>query len=460
MKICKKMGKTTIFGRADRDMTEGSIAKHLLLFALPLLAGNIFQQLYNTADSVIVGNFVGRDALAAIGGSAPITGMFVNFFSGLASGAGIVISNHYGARDGAKLRDAVQTTYTLMLCLSAVITLLGVYLTPLMLRLMKTPADVFPQAETYLKIYFWGVSGLLMYNAGAGILRAVGDSRRPLHILTFCTLLNIVLDYIFVKPLAMGVAGAAIATIISQFVSAFMVLGILSATEGEYRVQPLKMQICTAELSKIAKIGLPTAIQMAITSFSNVFVLSYINAFGSEYMAGWSAYIKIDSFAIQPVLSLSIAITTFVGQNLGAGKTERVNRAPLCGLAMAAAILTATITPVMVFAPQLVALFGDDAELIRCGTYFIRTVSPCYAAFGINQVYGGMLSGRGDTKVSMGIMLFSFVLVRQVYLYAVSAAGLGLAAVSYGYPVGWAACAMLFLAYYYTKGKNVNRLKA
>ena len=444
--------------RADRDMTEGSIAAHLILFALPLLAGNIFQQLYNTVDSVIVGNFVGKEAFAAIGSSTPVTGMFVNFFSGLAAGAGVLISNHYGAKDKKGLSDAVKTTYTFALILSLIITFAGVLLTPALLKMMNTPEDVFGQASVYLRIYFWGVSGLLLYNTGAGILRAVGDSKSPLYVLIFSTVLNIVLDYIFVKPLAWGVAGAAVATVISQFVSALILFYILSSTQSEYRLDPFRPGICLPELRKITRLGLPTAIQMAVTGFSNVFVLSYINAFGSSCMAGWSAYIRIDSFAVQPIFSMTVAITTFVGQNLGAGRTDRVKKMPLYGLSMAAILLFLTISPVVLFAPWLAGLFGKDPELIEYGTYFIRTLSPFYVFFGINQVYSGILSGKGDTKVCMGIMLFSFVLFRQLYLYTVSAMNLGFVAVSYGYPVGWIMCSLLFVCYYYTKGRNVNRL--
>ena len=458
MALSIRSRKGSVLQRSGRDMTCGSIVGHLFFFAVPLLIGNIFQQMYNTVDSIIVGNYVGKEALAAIGGSAPITSLFINFFSGLTSGAGVVISNYYGAKDEKRLNGAVQTTFTVMLIMSVIITFLGIVLTPLMLRLMKTPEDVFNQAALYLKIYFAGISGLLLYNVGAGILRAVGDSETPLFILILCTVLNIILDYIFVKPLCWGIAGAAVATILSQFVSAVLVFAILGRTKAAYRVDLTKPSICGPLLKAIAKIGMPTAIQMAVTSFSNIFVLSYINAFGSDYMAGWAAYIRIDNFAIQPVLSLSIAITTFVGQNLGAGKTERVRVMPGYGLLMAAGILLMTILPVILFAPQLVRLFGDSPELIACGTYFIRTISPCYAAFGINQVYGGILAGKGDTKVSMGIMLFSFVLFRQLYLYIVSRMGLGLQAVTYGYPVGWAMCAVLFLAYYYSVGKNRNKL--
>ena len=451
--------KRSFLRSSERDMTSGSIAAHLLLFSLPLLIGNVFQQLYNTVDSIIVGNYVGKEALAAIGGSTPIVNTFIMFFSGLCSGAGVVISNYYGAKNEEKLRRSVQTTFVLMLGLSAVLTVLGVALTGPMLKLMKTPPDVFDQAATYLRIYFGGLSGLLLYNTGAGILRAVGDSRRPLYILIFCTVTNTVLDYVFVKPLGWGIAGAAYATILSQFASAVLVILLLLRSKASYRLDLHDLRMSTGVLRSITTIGMPTALQSAITAFANVFVLSYINAFGSSHMAGWAAYIKIDSFAIQPGMSLSIAITTFVGQNLGASREDRVRLMPRYGLIMAGILLSLTITPIILYAPQLVALFNQDEEVIRLGTYFIRTISPLYAAFGINQVYRGILVGRGDTLVSMGIMLFSFVLFRQVYLLAVSHLGFGLRAISYGYPAGWIMCAALFLVYYYARGRHVNRMK-
>lgn len=435
-------------------MTSGSIPRHLLLFALPLFVGNVFQQLYNTVDSVIVGNYVGKEALAAIGCTAPIINTFISFFSGLSSGAGVIISNYYGAKDKKNLQNSVHTTLALTFILCLLITALGVLFTPALLRMMKTPEDVFREGVVYLRIYFYGVSGLLLYNTGAGILRAVGDSSRPLYVLIFCALTNTVLDIFFVKTLRWGVAGAAWATIIAQALSALIVLSILVSSKADYRIRLKALKLSRGVLGAIASIGMPSAIQMAITAFSNVFVQSYVNRFGSSYMAGWAAYEKIDSFAMQPMNSLSLAITTFVGQNFGAGKVERVRSGPKYGLMIGFSITLILIPPLMIFAPQLVALFNREAEVIRFGTYFIRTISVFYGALCVNQVFSGMLRGGGDSIPSMVIMLFSFVLFRQIYLFTVYRLGIGIRAITLGYPVGWMMCSTLLLIYYYTRGRK------
>ncbi len=439
--------------RHDKDMTTGSIPLHLLQFAVPLLIGNVFQQLYNTIDSIIVGNYIGKEALAAIGCSSPIINTFINFFSGLASGAGVVISNYYGAKDKDRLHRSVQTTVTLTLILCVVLTVLGVLLTPMMLRMMQTPDDVFASGAQYLQIYFGGISSLLLYNIGAGILRAVGDSTRPLYILIFCAVLNTILDIVFVQVFRWGIAGAAVATVVSQLLSAGVVFYILISAKEDYRFQPGKLMLSRRILGMICSIGLPSAIQMAITAFSNVFVQSYINRFGSSFMAGWTAYVKIDGFAMQPLNSLSVAITTFIGQNFGAGEVARVRKAPRYALALGAVIFIVCVPPLMIFAPQLVRLFNRDPEVIRHGAYFIRVISPFYVAFCINQVYTGMLRGSGDSIASMVILLFSFVVFRQIYLFTAYRLNLGVLSITLGYPVGWVMCASLLLIYYYTKGK-------
>ena len=435
--------------RRDTDMTQGSIPRLLISFAVPLLIGNIFQQLYNTVDSIIVGNFVGRQALAAVGCTGPIINALIGLFAGLASGAGVVISKFYGAKDDEKLHASVQTTIALTLIMCVVLTFLGVIATPFMLRLMATPDDVFPEAVEYLRIYFWGVSGLLLYNIGAGILRAVGDSTRPLYFLIFSALTNTVLDVVFVKYLGMGIAGAAIATIVSQFMSAILVMLLLSRTHSAYRVDYLKLRMTGSILRKICAIGIPAALQLAITAFSNIFVQSYVNRFESACMAGWAAYNKIDAFAMLPMMSLSLAITTFVGQNLGAGDLRRARSAPKYGLIMGFIMMLVILGPLMIFAPQLTSLFNQEPEVLQFGSFFIRIISPFYLAFAVNQVYLGALRGAGDTKMSMYITLGSFVLFRQIYLYISYRLGGGITAVALGYPAGWVLCSVLLLLYYY-----------
>ena len=441
----------SVLQRKDTDMTYGSIPRLLITFAIPLLIGNLFQQLYNTVDSIVVGNFVSKQALAAVGCSTPIINMLIGVFMGFSSGAGVVISQYYGAKDGEKLHDAVQTAITLTLILCAVLTAVGVTAAPFLLRMMDTPADVFPEAVEYLRIFFWGMTGTLLYNMGAGVLRAVGDSTRPLYFLIFSTLLNTVLDVLFVRFFAWGIAGAAWATVISQCISALLVMLLLSRAKTDYRVDYRRLGIRGRILRKILAIGLPSALQLGITAFSNVFVQSYINRFDSSAMAGWAAYLKIDSFAMLPMMSLSLSITTFVGQNLGAGNRDRAISAPKLAMKMGLAVMVVILTPLMIFAPQLVRLFNGDPEVLRFGTWFIRVISPFYLTFSANQVYMGALRGAGNTRSPMFISLGSFVVFRQIYLFVSYRLGGGLLAVTLGYPAGWILCSVLLYFYYHSR---------
>lgn len=439
---------TSVLKRRDTDMTVGSISRLLIYFALPLLIGNIFQQLYNTVDSIVVGNYVNKQALAAVGCTGPIINALIGLFAGLASGAGVVISQFYGAKDREKLHSAVQTTVTLTLLMCVVLTVLGVLLTPYMLRLMDTPEDVFVEAVEYLRIYFWGVSGLLLYNIGSGILRAVGDSTHPLYFLIFSALTNTVLDVLFVKFFNMGIAGAAIATIIAQGISALLVISMLIRSTADYRIDLRGLHLSGSMLKKICAIGIPSALQMGITAFSNIFVQSYINHFESSCMAGWAAYNKIDAFALLPLMSLSMSITTFMGQNLGAGQLERAKKGPVVCLGISLVIMVLILTPLMLFAPQLVSLFNQEEEVLRFGTLFIRMISPFYLLCSVNQVFSGALRGAGDTKTTMFIMLGSFVVFRQIYLFLVYRMGGGIVPIALGYPAGWILCSAILLLYY------------
>ena len=443
--------------RHDTDMTQGSISKLLFAFAVPLMLGNLFQQLYNTVDSLIVGNFVSKQALAAVGCTGPIINTLIGLFSGLAAGASVVISQYYGAKDEEKLGKAVHTTVMLTLVTCVVLTVVGVWATPLMLELMDTPSDVILEAELYLRIYFGGVSGLLLYNIGSGILRAVGDSTRPLYFLIFSAVMNTVLDLFFVAVLEQGIAGAAIATIISQFVSAILVMLLLLRSKEPYRLALSQLRMHKGMLRRICNIGIPSSLQMGITAFSNIFVMGYINHFESSCMAGWTAYNKLDALAMLPMQSLSLALTTFVGQNLGAGDLKRAKSGPKYGLIMGFIVTLMILVPMMVFAPQLTALFNDDKEVIEFGTLFVRLCSPFYVAFVINQVYSGALRGAGDTKNTMYIMLFSFVAFRQLYLFIVSRLGATAGVIALGYPMGWMMCSALLLIYYY-KGHWARKL--
>lgn len=439
--------------RKDTDMTAGSIPRLLISFAIPLLIGNLFQQLYNTVDSIVVGNYVGKEALAAVGCTGPVINALVSVFIGLSTGSTVVIAQYFGAKDFEKLSQAVHTTILLTLATCVLLTVVGVLATPAMLRMMQTPEDVFDQAAEYLRIFFCGITGVHLYNSCAAILRAVGDSTRPLYLLIFCTLTNTVLDVLFTGFLGMGIAGAAWATVISQFLSAILVMRLLLRTDADYKVELSKLRIDLPILRKICLIGIPSAVQMGITSLSNVFVQSYVNRFESTILAGWTAYNRVDSFAMLPMMSLSTSITTFIGQNLGAGNLDRAKKAVRIGVVMGLVSMTILLTPLMLFAPQLTRLFNSDSEVVRYGSWFIRVISPFYLAFAINQVYLGALRGAGNTRSSMFICLSSFVVFRQIYLFVSYRLGGGLTAVALGYPAGWVLCTILLLLYYYL-GKN------
>ena len=434
--------------KREIDMTRGVIWKRLLLFALPLLAGNVFQQFYNTVDSIVVGNFVGKEALAAVGSVGPVINSLIGFFMGLSTGAGVVISQAYGAKNDEKVSRTVHTTLIMTFFLCIVFSILGVLMTPAMLRLMDTPEDVFPESSGYLRVYFAGVSGLMFYNMGAGILRAVGDSKRPLYFLIFSACMNTVLDVLFVAVFRMGIAGAAWATVISQVLSAVMILFVLSRTKGAYQIKKSCLRMDIKTLKEIVSLGLPAAVQMMITSFSNIFVQSYVNAFGSSIMAGWSAYTKIDQFILLPMQSVSLAATTFVGQNYGARKMDRIKKGTGTAVRLSMTTTLVLMIPLLAFAPFLVELFNRDAEVIQYGAMLLRMMSPFYLVCCINQVYASSLRGLGNTKAPMVIMLSSFVVFRQIYLFIISRLIGTIRAVAFGYPAGWIVCSVSLLIYY------------
>lgn len=434
--------------KADTDMTTGSIVKHLLMFAVPLMIGNLFQQLYNTVDSIVVGKFVGKEALAAVGSVTPICNMLIGFFNGFASGAGVIISRYYGAHDSGNVRKSVQTTMAMTYVLSVFLSILGVALVPPLLRMMETPEDVFGQAAEYLRIYFAGLSGLLIYNMGAGILRAVGDSRRPLYFLIFSTVTNTVLDIVLVKTMDHGIAGVALATIISQFASAVLVLVVLTRSRSDYRIRWKETRIDFRILKSICIVGLPSAIQMAVTSFSNVFVQSYINRFESSCMAGWTVCNKLDAFVLLPITSLNLAVTTFVGQNLGAGNPERARKGTYRTFLLAELFCLLLVPLLLLFAPQLVWVFNEDPEVIEFGVFFVRMMAPFYFVVCVNQIFAGSLKGAGDSQSCMFIMLGSFVVFRQIYLFIAYRLTESLVPVALGYPAGWVLCSILIFTYY------------
>lgn len=436
-------------GRRDVDMTEGNIARHLVNFALPLLIGNIFQQFYNTVDTWVVGNYVSNEAFSAVGTVGPVINMLIGLFGGMSSGASVVIAQYYGAHRNDKVKEAVHTSAALTLILCVAFTVIGLLLIQPMLRFMKTPVEVLPESTAYLTIYFAGMSGLMIYNMGSGILRAVGDSTRPFYFLVVSAVLNIVLDLVFVIAFDMGVRGVGFATIIAQGVSALLISLSLLHSESCVRLRVRDLRINGKMLRKVIRVGIPAGLQMTITGFSNVFVQSYINHFGADCMSGWTAYSKIDQLLILPMQSVGLASTTFVGQNLGQSKVDRAKQGIRTALLMAVAVTFCVMIPVIVFAPQLVAFFNDKPEVIGYGTLLLRYISPFYLVCCINQVYAGALRGSGNSRVPMVIMLVSFVLFRQCYLYVMANfVSNEVVPIVLGYPAGWVLCSLITLVYY------------
>ncbi len=447
------VGKKT----TSRDLTTGNIALQIIMFALPLMLGNVFQMLYNTVDSIVVGNFVGTQALAAVGATTMIVNLFVFFFNGFSTGASVVIGNLFGRGDREKLHTAIETVMATTFILCVVFTVVSVAGVRPMLRFMDTPEDVFGEATTYLRIYFAGIAGLLLYNIGSGILRAVGDTTRPLYYLVLTSVLNIVLDLLFVLVFRMGIAGVAWATIISQAVSALLIMYLLLTTQDIYGFSFKDMSLNGEIINRVVSVGLPAAIQSVITSFSNVFVQSYINYFGSGVMAGWSCYNKIDMFIMLPMQSMALAATTFVSQNAGANKPDRVRQGTLMSIALSVGVTGIIGLVIFFMAPQSVGLFTKDQEVIRYGAMFLKANIFFLLLNCVSHVLAGALRGKGESKAPMVIMLIGFVVIRQLYLFIMANYISNTpVAIGFGYPVGWVATFLIEVTYYFLYGREVH----
>ena len=435
------MGKQT-------DLIEGNIFKALLVFAVPLLIGNLFQQLYNTADSYVVGNFVDTNALAAVGASASVIQMLVGFFMGLSVGAGVVIAQYFGAGQKEKMSQAVHSALALTVLLSALFTVAGIALTRPLLRAIGVPQEVLPHSTLYLTIYFAGITFLLFYNMGSGILRAIGNSRDPLIYLAVASVLNVILDVLLVCVARLGVAGVALGTMIAQAVSAYLVMRQLIRTSEAYRVEMKKIRFHREMIRQILMVGLPAALQQSITAFSNVVVQSYINRFGTAAMAGYSATLRIDGFLQLPLQSFNMAITTFVGQNIGARKYKRVKKGIFAAWVMSSLIILAGSVGMYFGAPLLISVFTNDPQVIGNGSSMLRIFSRAYIVMPVIQVLNGALRGAGLSKVPMFFMLGSFVVLRQIYLLVAVPMTHSLMVVMAGWPITWVICAAGMFLYY------------
>ena len=445
--------------KGEKDMTKGAILPQILFFALPLILGQLFQQLYNTFDTWCVGNFVGKNSFSAVGTVGSITNMLIGFAGGFSTGAGVVISQYYGAGDKENVRRSVHTFILFMIILSLFLSIMGVALTPLLIKIIKAPPEVAKEQYSYLTIYFTGISGLLLYNMGSAIFRAVGNSKLPFAFLVVSAFLNIVMDLIFVIVLKLGTGGVALATVISQAISAILVIGALKMTKSPVSFTFRELKINWKILSRIIFIGLPSAIQMAVTSFSNVFVQSYINQFGADVMGGWTAYNKVDQIIFLPMQCMGLASMTFVGQNYGAGNIKRAKKGADIALLAALTSTLILIIPIVTLAPQVVHFFiAGEEEVINYGTLFLRMLSPFYLLCCFNQVYSNALRGIGRSKEPMYVMLFSFVFARQIYLFVVSRfISNTIIPIALGYPFGWILCSTIITITYLISFKKEER---
>ena len=437
--------------KKNTDMTEGVIWKSIITFAIPLLIGNLFQQLYNTVDSIVVGNFVGKEALAAVGSTTTIINMLVGFFMCLSTGASVIISQYFGAKDHKKLHAAVHTSIAMTFLLGIIMTFVGIVLSPTLLKFMNTPDDVIPLSSLYLKIYFAGIIGLMLYNMGSSILRAIGDSKKPLYFLIFSSIVNTILDLVFVVLFGMGVDGVAWATLIAQASSAVLVLYTLYKSKESYHLILKDLKLDMEMFKKMINIGLPAGFQQSITAFSNIFVQGYINVFGSSVMAGWSSYLKVDSFVLLPMQSIALASTTFVGQNIGAKQLDRAKQGTKTSLMISVSTTIVLSILLNILGKYVLYIFTTDQEVIQNGMMMMRIFSPFYFVMCFTQIYAGALRGAGDSKAPMIIMLSSFVVFRQLSLFIGTKFFSSVEYVIFTYPMGWVLAASLMTYYYHQK---------
>ena len=426
-------------------MTEGNIRRKMLGFALPILAGYFFQQLYNTVDALIVGNYLDADALAAVTSTSSYTYLMIGFVAGFATGAGIIIARHIGGDSPEETEKAVHTAVALGLFFSVILTAAGILVSPAILRLMGTPETVFPRSCRYLQVYFAGAGALVMYNMFVSILQASGESRYPLLCLVVSSLTNIVLDILFISVFHMDVEGAALATVLSEILSAVLVAVKLLRTKESIRLQPRRIRVDRSNLKYIIRYGFPTAMQGCVIDLSNMLIQSYINSFGRDAMAGIGASIKTEGFMFLPVTAFSMALTTFVSQNMGAKKTDRVREGARFGLLCTAGMLLTFGAIAYFLAPTLVSLFNSDPEIIRYGAGRTTTCAFFYCLCGFSHTASAVMRGLGKPMTPMLVMLICWCAVRVLVLFTLGQAVHDIRLIYWIYPFTWTLSTIVYL---------------
>ena len=433
--------------KSEVNLTEGSIAKNIIKFAIPMFIGNLFQQLYNVADSLVVGNFLGSDALAAVTSTGSLIFLLVGFFNGTAMGAGVIIARFFGAKDHENVKKAIHTDLAFGILCGAIMTLVGVIFAPQILTLMDTPEYVFVQSVLYIRIYFLGSIAVVLYNVCMGIMQAVGDSRHPLYYLIFSSVVNILLDLLFNGVFKLGVEYAALATIISQLLATLMCLWRLTGKSQTYRVELRKIGFDKDLLKQIVGIGLPSGLQNSIISIANVVVQANINAFGSAAMAGCGAYFKIEGFVFLPITCFSMALTTFIGQNLGAKQYDRAKKGAAFGIFCSITLAEVIGILVYFFMPRLILLFNAEADVVNYGILQAHTESLFYFLLAFSHIVAGIMRGAGKSTVPMFVMLGCWCIFRITYVTIITSIIPTIQVVFWAYPITWSLSSVVFLIY-------------
>ena len=433
--------------KSSNVLTEGSIPKKIIKFAIPLFLGNLFQQLYNMADSLIVGNFLGSNALAAVTSTGSLIFLLVGFFNGTAMGAGVVISRYFGAKDYDKVRKAVHTDVAFGIAAGLLMTIIGVIFAPQILVWMNTPAEVLPNSTAYLRIYFLGSLAVVLYNVCMGILQAVGDSKHPLYYLILSSIVNIIPDLIFNGVLTLGVEYAALATIISQMISVVLCVRRLMISQDVYQLKLRELRFDPQMLKQIVSLGLPSGIQNSIISIANIVVQSNINSFGKMAMAGCGSYSKIEGFGFLPITCFAMAMTTFIGQNLGAKKYDRVKKGAVFGIICSISIAELIGIVIYIFIPHLIQMFDSEAQVIAYGTLQARTVTLFYFLLAFSHAVAGIMRGAGKSTVPMFVMMICWCIIRITYITIIVQFIDEIQVVFWAYPLTWTLSSILFLIY-------------
>lgn len=429
-------------------VTEGPIFTSMLLFFLPIMVGSFFQQLYNTVDAIVVGHFVGKEALAAVGGTTgTIINLFIGVFIGLSTGFSVVISQYMGSKSYKNVYECIQTAVGFALISGTAVGMLGAILTPFFLSFMNVPAEMLSEAITYLRIYFIGMIANMIYNMCAAILRGIGDSKRPLYFLIVACFINIFLDVVFVLYFKMGVSGVAVATVISQAISALLMIITLSRIKADYNFKPHDIHINKRELKKMLGIGTSAAVQSVAYTAANIYVQSSVNTLGIDVISGYTVYVKTDTVFWMTIQALGVSITTFVGQNFGAGNRDRVKKAMKVGAVISFCICITAALSFLIYGDFLLSLFTNDRAVVEQGLYIIKTVVPAFIFYGVIEVYASSLRGVGDTLLTMILSLVGVCIVRIVWVHFAFGKYHEFFYIIIAYPLSWFITAVLFTVY-------------